>query len=181
VVLVVVDVVVVVVVVSAGASTGTLYPLNRIRVGEPVPAELIGVLVAVVTTRSCTWAGVSELFSSSIMATTPATNGAAIDVPDLLLKLVLLVYHAETMSVPGAKTSTQEPKFEDGTLPSTWLMPPTVIANGSDAGEYEHASLLLFPAAATTETLSCINETTASLTSTDLLAPRLKFATAGVP
>ena len=176
-VLVVVDVVVV----SAGASTVTLYPLNRIRVGEPVPAELIGVLVAVVTTCSCAWAGVSELFSSSIMATTPATNGAAIDVPDLLLKLVLLVYHAETMSVPGAKTSTQEPKFEDGTLPSTWLMPPTVIANGSDAGEYEHASLLLFPAATTTETLSWINETTASLTSTDLLAPRLKFATAGVP
>ena len=115
------------------------------------------------------------------MATTPATNGAAIDVPDLLLKLVLLVYHAETMSVPGAKTSTQEPKFEDGTLPSAWSMPPTVIANGSDAGEYEHASLLLFPAAATTEILSCINETTASLIRTELLAPRLRFATAGVP
>ena len=154
--------------------------MNRIRDGEPVPADPIGVLVAVATTCSCTCAGVSELSSSSIMATTPVTNGAAIDVPDLLRKSVLLVYHDETMSAPGAKTSTQEPKFEDGTLLSARSLPPTVIAIGSDAGEYEHASLLLFPAATTTEILSCTNETTASLIRIELLAPRLKFATAGV-
>jgi hypothetical protein len=113
---VVVDVVVVVV--SGGASTGGLYPLNRIRVGEPVPAELIGVLVAVFTTCSCTCAGVSELSSSSIMATTPLTNGAAIEVPDTLRNDVFDVIHTETMSVPGANTSIHGPKFEEVTLPS---------------------------------------------------------------
>ena len=120
------------------------------------------------------------MFSSSIMATTPLTNGAAIDVPDILRNEVSEVNHVETMSVPGANTSMHDPKFDEGTFPSAWLIPPTVIANGSDAGEYEHASRLLFPAAITTEILSSMSETMAPFNAIEKEPPRLKFATAGL-
>jgi hypothetical protein len=122
---------------------------------------------------------VSALFSSSIMAATPLTNGAAMEVPETLRNDVSEVNHVETMSVPGANTSIHDPKFEEDTFPSAWLVPPTVIASGSDAGEYEHASRLLFPAAITTETLSSISDTMALFNADENEPPKLKLATAG--
>ena len=103
----------VVVVVSGAASTGTLYPLNTMRFGDPTPALATGVAVAVETTNSWVCAGVSVTSSSKSMATTPLTTGAAIDVPDTLRSDVTECIDGDTMSVPGANRSTHAPKFEE--------------------------------------------------------------------
>ena len=102
----------VVVVVSGAVSTGTLYPLNTMRFGDPTPALATGVAVAVETTNSWVCAGVSVTSSSKSMATTPLTTGAAIDVPDTLRSEVAECIDGDTMSVPGANRSTHAPKFE---------------------------------------------------------------------
>jgi hypothetical protein len=59
-------------------------------------------------------------------------------------------------------------------------MPPTVIASGSDAGEYEHASRLKLPAAITTEMLSATADATALFMTAENERPILMLATAGV-
>ena len=102
----------VVVEVSGSASTGMLYPLYTMRFGDPTPALATGVAVAVETTSSWVCAGVSVTSSSSIMATTPLTTGAAMDVPDTLRSDVAECIDGDTMSVPGANRSTHAPKFE---------------------------------------------------------------------
>ena len=103
---------VVVVEVSGGASTGTLYPLYTMRFGDPTPALVTGVAVAVETTSSWVCAGVSVTSSSKSMATTPLTTGAAMEVPDTLRSDVVECIDGDTMSVPGANWSTHAPKFE---------------------------------------------------------------------
>jgi len=45
-------------------------------------------------------------------AATPATVGAAIEVPLRVAVAVSLLYQVEGMAVPGAKISTQAPLFE---------------------------------------------------------------------
>ena len=82
------------------------------RFGDPTPALATGVAVAVETTSSWVCAGVSVTSSSSIMATTPLTTGAAMDVPDTLRSDVAECIDGDTMSVPGANRSTHAPKFE---------------------------------------------------------------------
>jgi hypothetical protein len=47
-----------------------------------------------------------------MFATTPATCGAAIDVPDMMEVALGLVFEEEVILIPGAKMSTQEPRFE---------------------------------------------------------------------
>jgi hypothetical protein len=70
-----------------------------------------------------------------MFATTPATCGAAIDVPDLLEVEVGLVIAAEIMCTPGAKISTQEPRLENAAKSSVESVAPTVIADASLDGE----------------------------------------------
>ena len=45
-------------------------------------------------------------------ATTPATWGVAIEVPEMVLVAVVLLIHAEVMLEPGAKMSRHVPKLE---------------------------------------------------------------------
>jgi hypothetical protein len=45
-------------------------------------------------------------------AARPATCGDAIDVPEMVFDAVSLVFHAEVMLTPGAKTSTHGPQSE---------------------------------------------------------------------
>ena len=68
-------------------------------------------------------------------AATPATCGAAIDVPLIVAVAVLLVDHAEVMLEPGAKMSTTLPKFENDDRASVLVLDPTVIASATRAGE----------------------------------------------
>ena len=55
-----------------------------------------------------------------------------------------------------------------------------MIANGSEAGEYEHASRFKFPAAITTEMLSATADATALFNTAENERPILMLATAGV-
>jgi hypothetical protein len=71
----------------------------------------------------------------------------AIDVPLIVFVAVSLVFHAERIEEPGAKMSTQGPKFEYDARASVFVVAPTVIALGALDGEDEHALALLFPAA----------------------------------
>ena len=76
--------------------------------GEPAGSEIrsdVAVDVIQVVTRPTESAG-SALNAN---AATPATCGAAIDVPEIVLVAEVEVYHADVMFEPGAKTSTHEP------------------------------------------------------------------------
>jgi hypothetical protein len=79
------------------------------RFGEPVPASPMtpGVAVLVIHSEICA----TELFGaiSKPSATTPATCGDAIEVPEIVFDAVVDVYHAEVMLDPGANTSTHDP------------------------------------------------------------------------
>lgn len=90
-------------------STGKEYAS---RLGEPVPAEVTTPLVADRVSTDATPAGVSVGWAERIRAAIPATCGLAMDVPLMVLVAVLEVYQAEGMLLPGANTSTQEPKLE---------------------------------------------------------------------
>ena len=78
-------------------------------------------------------------------ADTPATCGEAIDVPDRVL--LPPPRAAETMSRPGANTSTQRPWLEKKALPSLRLVAPVPRAWATRAGEESQASSLSLPAA----------------------------------
>jgi hypothetical protein len=88
---------------------------------------------------AATVAGEAPGFVSRNNAATPATCGVAIDVPEIVLVAVSLVRHAEVMLLPGAKMSTQVPKFENDERASVVVVEPTVIAAGARAGETLHA------------------------------------------
>ena len=86
------------------------------------------------------------------------------DVPEMVRCESLFGIHADVMSDPGAKMSTQVPKFENEERASDAVVDPTVTALPADAGELLHASPLLFPAAATTVTPASVMYCTASFT-----------------
>jgi hypothetical protein len=68
-------------------------------------------------------------------------------VPEIVFVAVSLVFQDEVMLLPGAKMSTQVPKFENDERASVIVVAPTVIAFGTRAGEELQASALLLPAA----------------------------------
>ena len=82
-----------------------------------------------------TVAGDAVGFVSRNRAATPATCGVAIDVPEMVLVAVSLVRQAEVMLLPGAKMSTQVPKFENDERASVVVVEPTVIALAVRAGD----------------------------------------------
>jgi hypothetical protein len=75
-------------------------------------------------------------------AATPATCGAAIDVPLRVAVAVSLVRHVDRMLDPGAKMSTTLPKFENDDRVSVRVEDPTVIASATRAGD-EFAAFVL--------------------------------------
>jgi hypothetical protein len=85
------------------------------------------------------------------------------------------------MFEPGAKTSTQSPKFEKDERASAIVEAPTVTALGVLAGVLEQASVFSFPAATTGVMPAAKSFCTASFTNWYLLPPRLAFITPGVP
>lgn len=72
------------------------------------------------------------------------------DVPDRVLVEVGLSIQALTIFCPGAKTSITDPKLEGEVRESEMIVAPTVMAEGTRAGEKFEASAFEFPAATTT-------------------------------
>lgn len=73
-------------------------------------------------------------------------------VPLMVLSAVVLVLQLDVILDPGAYTSTQVPKLLNEDCKSAMVVDPTVMANGSEAGETPQASALSFPAATTMTT-----------------------------
>ena len=128
-----------------------------------------------------TVAGDAPGLVSKNKAATPATCGDAIEVPEIVFTAISLVIQADVMPEPGAKMSTQVPKFENDERASVVVVDPTVIALGARAGEKLHALALLLPAATAYVTPSATEFATAVSSADDALPPRLMLATAGVP
>ncbi|MEY3483131.1 MAG: hypothetical protein RLZ40_1174 [Actinomycetota bacterium] len=85
------------------------------------------------------------------------------------------------MFEPGANTSRHEPKLENDDRSSVEVVEPTVIAEGSPAGDTVHALTLELPAATTNVTPSATPRATARSSAADRGPPRLMLATAGTP
>jgi hypothetical protein len=151
------------------------------RFGEFVPLLTTMSGVAAFVMRGAICAGVAVGSDCKCNATMPATCGDAIDVPDNDRIAVEEVLQADTTLTPGANTSKQAPKFENDARTSVLPVAPTVIALDSDAGEYPHASRLLFPAATTNTMPSATPRATAAFSDKLRMPPRLMLATAGVP
>lgn len=79
-------------------------------------------------------------------------RGLAMLVPLSFAIAVVLELQLDKISDPGAYTSTQDPKLLKPDLLSLLVVDPTVMADGSEAGEYLHASVLSFPAETTMTT-----------------------------
>src|SRR5258706_8055883 len=79
------------------------------------------------------------------------------DVPLSIATAVLLTYQSDSICSPGAKRSTQGPKFANDALPSRMFVALTVMALDTLAGEIVQASvaMLLFavPFPASTQTV----------------------------
>ena len=130
---------------------------------------------------AATVAGEAPGLLSRNKAATPATCGVAMEVPEMVLVAVSLVFHDEVMLDPGAKISTHVPKFEKDERASVLVVEPTVIAVATRAGEELQASALLLPAAIAYVTPSLIELLTAVSKADETPPPKLMLATAGVP
>src|SRR6266540_3228298 len=109
----------------------------------------------------------------------PATCGVAIDVPLILAVASGSVMPTDVMSTPGANRSTHLPKFENDAFLSWSSVAPTVIADGSFAGEPSQASALSLPAATAYVTPESTDAFTAASSASSAPPPRLMLATAG--
>jgi len=96
--------------------------------------------VELLTIAAATVAGEAVGFVSRNNAATPVTCGVAIDVPEIVLVAVSLVFHDEVMLLPGANMSRQVPKFENEERASLVVVEPTVIALATRAGDVLQAS-----------------------------------------
>ena len=76
---------------------------------EPAPMELRRPAVALLVRKATTAAGDAAGLAAKASAATPATWGAAMEVPLKVLIAVALVFQADVMLVPGAKISRQVP------------------------------------------------------------------------
>ena len=91
--------------------------------------------VALPVSVAATVAGAAPGVPCSTSAAAPVTCGVAIEVPLIVLVAVSDVSHEDVMFWPGAKMSTQVPKFENEARASVLVVAPTVIALGSLDGE----------------------------------------------
>src|ERR1044072_1928885 len=130
---------------------------------------------------AATVAGEAPGLLSKNKAATPATCGVAMEVPEIVLVAVSLVFQDEVMLDPGAKISTHVPKLEKDERASVLVVEPTVMALPTRAGDEVQASVLLLPAAIAYVTPSLIELLTAVSSAEDTPPPRLILATAGCP
>src|SRR5262245_30656704 len=98
-----------------------------------MPLSLLAELLLTISFRTC--AGDEPGAPCRTRAATPATCGAAIDVPLSVAVAVSFVKYDERIAEPGAKTSTTEPKFENDARASVRVLAPTVIASPTRAGD----------------------------------------------
>ena len=82
-------------------------------------------------------------------------------------------------ATPGAKRSTQEPKFENVARASARSVAATVSTSGTRPGDASHASVSVFPAAATYVIPVSIDRRTAASSASDATDVALTVATAG--
>src|SRR5829696_4276316 len=87
-----------------------------------------------------TTAGVAPALSSRKRAMAPETCGVAVEVPDIVVDAVSDAIELETTSTPGAKRSTQAPKFEKSARRSWGSLAATVRTPGARAGLAAQAS-----------------------------------------
>jgi hypothetical protein len=120
---------------------------NKRRFAVPVGTPLRRFGVAALTMALRTVNGDAKGSLCRYRAATPATWGAAIDVPLKVAVAPSLVYQADWMLEPGAKTSTTLPTFENDDRASPLVDDPTVIASLTLAGEEFPAFVFEFPAA----------------------------------
>src|SRR5687767_7336136 len=102
------------------------------------------------------------------------------DVPRMVLMAVLLLDQAEVMVEPGAKMSTQDPKFEKDERESVRVVDPTEMTFAARAGEELQALALAFPAATAKVTPALTALLTALSSAVEAPPPRLMLATAGL-
>ena len=172
----------VVVVGSSSSAFGTGVNKEKARrFNDPAPGLLTALRVAEVAIADATCAGVRAGFCDKASAATPATCGAAIEVPLSVRVALSDECPADTMLEPGANTSRHEPKFENDDRSSVDVVEPTVMALGSPAGDTVHALTLEFPAATTKVMPSATPRDTARSSAADRGPPRLMLATAGTP
>src|SRR5215204_7468747 len=126
---------------------GLPAPTNSRRLGEPAPGLVMTFIVALEYMVLATVCGAMVGLALRISAAPPATCGAAIEVPLMVLVAVSLVFHAEVMPSPGAKMSVQVPKLENDALASVRVLALTVMASGVRAGVKLQASELELPEA----------------------------------
>src|SRR5690349_9942224 len=81
------------------------------RLGEPGPGLRSRATVPELRICAATSAGVAVGAPCRCSAAAPATCGAAMEVPLMVLVAVSLVHQALVMPVPGAKMSTQGPQL----------------------------------------------------------------------
>ena len=91
-------------------------------------------LVAWQTRSSRTSTALSSGCSAISCAAAPETCGAAIEVPERVVRAVSESALAPRMADPGAKRSTHAPSFENDERLSEAVLEPTVRAPGAEAG-----------------------------------------------
>jgi uncharacterized membrane protein len=77
--------------------------------GEPTPVFVTTFFVAASVIAVATAAGVADVRVSKYTAAIPATNGDAIDVPDMLATAVVEPLYADEILEPGANMSRHVP------------------------------------------------------------------------
>jgi len=90
-------------------ETHVAYAEYRKVFGLPAVNPVRTLLVAFASTWLATVAGVAVGFPARYIARTPATCGAAKEVPSTAALQTSLPLQADVMMAPGAKTSTQLP------------------------------------------------------------------------
>ena len=97
-------------------------------------------VAASATIQAATSSGARAGARSRRRAATPATWGAAIEVPFITAVPVVLWMPADTMEWPGAHTSMHGPTLEKSATASVEVRAPTVMARGARAGDLVQAS-----------------------------------------
>jgi hypothetical protein len=148
--------------------------------GDNVPAPVTTLLVDVEMIAVITCAGEAAGTADKYRATSPATCGAAMEVPDRVADAVVDDVPAETIPEPGAKRSRHAPKLEYEARASVIVVAPTVRPDALfPPGDVVHASTFEFPAAETTVMPSLYARSTADSKDALLPAPKLILMTAG--
>ena len=119
----------------SGVEGATPFPTGTYNNKLAVPFGTLVSLFAVTAANVRDWIDeeVAVRFAPQIAAAAPATCGAAIDVP--LMVLVVPLSQVDLIACPGANKSTHDPILEKMARVSAEVVAPTVIASGTRAGE----------------------------------------------